>query len=208
MDAYKQWITNLDIFGVSISLRFNNEKTSKTFFGAIFTILLSIFVMAMFWYLILEIIFHKNPITYVETKILDYHPNITLDKKTMQIAIGLGDISNIGYNFKNEYFKLKAQLKYYDFSNPLEQVDSTIDLILEKCQEKHFPNVKINTFKNLMDNYLCLTEQNITVGGFWDGYNVTYLSLTASYCNNETSEVTCAEISEIDDFFEQKYNLF
>lgn len=200
MVAFKQWITHIDVFGVNIALRINNEKTSKTFLGAIFTIILYLFITALFWYLILDVILHQNPITYIEPNILDYRPNITIDKETMPIAIGLF-YHDKPFTYKQDYFQLSASLVNVNLTNPEAPIFSGRDLKLEKCDpKKHFTNLTLNVFQNIMENYLCLEDQSVTIGGFWDTYALSYLSLTANYCDSVYSETPCADKKEVEQF--------
>ena len=60
---FKNYITQLDGYGVPISMTYNNQVTFKTFIGGIMTIISRIAILAYFLYQFRDLANHKKVIT-------------------------------------------------------------------------------------------------------------------------------------------------
>ena len=64
-------ITCLDVFGQGINLTIDKQTKSKTFFGGLLSILLSIFVASMFYFYGDDFFYKTNPQTSNEIQMLN-----------------------------------------------------------------------------------------------------------------------------------------
>lgn len=211
LSSIKNLISNSDIFGQKIKLLLNNKEKSKTFCGGFFSIILLVFLSALFLINLLDIIYKKNPVVSIEQQVSQEFASFSLDKNTFPFALVLFDSDNNLINIPN-YFRFKVSLLKSGkvIGKGFGKNISEKILNLTKCKNDLFPlDLQAEYDAYNISNYLCMENS-----GNFDNKNLTidgssYLSISLSICVNESSSsgLICAPIEEILNFLKTR-NLF
>jgi hypothetical protein len=190
-------IKQIDIFGVPISLRINKMERSKTFFGGLLTIILSCFMLAMFFLNISSLFKRESPTISIEQTFVN-NPSINIDPMKMPFGFFLSYInnSNIGEKF-DKYFTLRVETKEYNNINITEILTL---LPVEQCNEEKFPLKKEDAQNAAIKQSTCINSNNYSLFGGWDQAQLKYLSFSIYACKNSTSEQKCPPMEEIIEF--------
>jgi hypothetical protein len=200
----KESIKALDIFGQGIFLLINKQQTAKTLIGGILTIVLFLGMLATFIFMSLDIIQKEKPNVNVEKRILKSRPNITLDKESYPISFVVQD--GYGVNIEDpKYYKLHAlDIQLIVTSNGSDSIIREVDI--EYCTPNSFPFISNETFYSIgIQNYYCVKDQNISVGGYFDEPYIRYFVIAVSICKNSTeSNIICAPEEEIKTYLDNR----
>ena len=80
---------------------------------------------------------------------------------------------------------------------------------MKKCQREDlipfsiFTNEEVDVFMSTL-HYNCLNEEELTVQGDLDENQIIQVIITVSPCNNQTSNITCKSLDEIENFFKEQ----
>jgi hypothetical protein len=210
MNSIKRVFKFIDMFGESIHLNIKKQWKSKTCFGGILTIVTFSFLIAAAWLMGNDILYKNQPTTDLEDMLLEQRPFYALDKYSFPMAFCFQDYDQLTYNIPS-YFRFEVNnVRTFTFN----QTTVTTQLEYENCTYNHFPKMDRKALDGAgITNYLCLKNQNVTIGGYWDSiidgiqYNVFRLRM----CDNGTDGGTCAPQAEIDDFISRRpiaFNLY
>jgi hypothetical protein len=208
MKTVKRLFKLIDMFGESIHLNINGQWKSKTVFGGILTIVTFSFLSAAAWLMGNDILYKNQPTTDLEDVLLEERPFYTLDRFNFPMSFCFQDYDQRTYNIPS-YFRF--EVLNIRTSNVL-KTTKTQSIEYENCTYDHFPNMDSKYLdKAGILSYLCLKNQTIVIGGYWDNEEIQYSTLRLRMCNNQTDGGTCAPQRDIDKFISDRpiaFNLY
>jgi len=193
-------LKKFDLFAKNFELFFNKEKTLKTNYGGI-TSIITVSLSIVFLIVIgKEVVYKQNP--FVISRELSFwnRTNMTLDIK-MAFTI---ESQTAGIVIENYDKYLTVESIYtnitYTYGFDLEMKETTIEL--ENCHPKEFANISLQQFEFLNLNYAkCLnSSKEIHLGGFQDENYNKFLLVRVIKCKNTTDNKKCATQDEIEEF--------
>jgi hypothetical protein len=204
----KECIKSIDLFGQYIHLNIKKKWKSNTIFGGILTIITFAFLIAAAWLMGNDIFYKNQPQTDLEEVLMQTRPNFYLDKFKFPMSFCFQDYDQRTYNIP-KYFRFEV-INIITYNTNYTTVTNYYEY--ENCTYDHFPNLE-HTYldKAGIKGYLCLKNQNVTIGGYWDNEFIQYSTLRLRMCNNETDGNSCAPQAEIDDFISKRpiaFNLY
>jgi hypothetical protein len=195
--SLKKIIKFCDILGESIDLNIKHKSKSKTFLGGLLTIATCCVLLGATWSMGNDIIYKNNPSTDLEDQLFLERPTYYLDKHNFPFSFCLQDYNQNTYNIP-KYFKFDV-INVKTFNTNSTTINTYYDY--ENCTFSHFPSISEDYLKKAgVNNYLCLKDQNMTIGGYWDNEYVQYLIFRVRLCNNITDGGVCAPQGEIRQF--------
>ena len=192
-------IKKLDMYGIPIKLRIQKEEVSKTFLGGLLTIGT---VLALFYITFIKsfMLVHKlNPSVTIEDSLYTKRPFFNLTKYTFPIAFGIQDCNQVFYPIPSRYFDFDVLMnKVYNVNGSnFETYYET-----ENCTIANFPLLESANLSALgLERFKCVKDQNIEIGGAYDGDIVEYLVIRLKLC---VGKPFCAPMEEIIDFFKKR----
>jgi hypothetical protein len=206
--SLKKAIEFCDIYGESIQLNIKRELKSKTFLGGLLTIITFGLIFGATWSMGEDIIYKTHPSTDIEDQLFVERPFYYLDKYNFPLSFCFQDYDQLTYNIPS-YFKFEViNIKTYNTNSTTE----TSKYEFENCTYDHFPNLPNQYLdKAGIRKYICLKDQNITIGGYWDNEFIQYVVFRIRLCNNGTDGGTCAPQEEIERFINSRpfaYNVY
>ena len=214
MSILKQIFSLIDLYGLSIPLRYHKKVKFHTIYGATLSLLTILGIFYVILQFIIKIINKK------EFSIIQNTEQI-LEKKLLnfsKVPILIGFINDGGRPIKIDSSYLSIILDknehYPEINNEgimkLKRISTSIKL--EYCNiSKHFSkdNNIINLIKDYeYENYLCpVPGQNLSIRGRWDdsinGYDILEFHLIK--CENTNEEEKCKNEEEMNKFFKNSY---
>ena len=203
MVRFLKLLRQIDIFGETIKLTFKKQETAKTVIGGITTLILILLINFILVIMSLEIFQKLKPVVTVEDIIQPFRPNMTLNKMTLPISVIVQDENNKIYHDVDKFtMEALTTTVVIEDNGTLTNTIENLNLIL--CEPSYFPSLTNDSFYNSrLNNYFCLENQNVSIGGYWDSNYTKYLRISIMPCRNSTeSKVICAQESEIKEYFE------
>lgn len=195
----KRFIRQFDMFGTTVNWNVKKQIQTRSLFGSFLTASFFAILGYISWISGNDMIFKSNPTVRVEDVAYSSRPILNLNSSTFPVAITCQDYSQINF-LDPRIFRLEV-FHYTVFNANGTTLPRKLEL--EKCNETHFPNFEREYLqKSGMFNYMCIKNQNINLGGYWDDLNIQYLAIKASKCVNYTSEDNCASFEEITNLIE------
>jgi hypothetical protein len=195
--SVKKAVKFCDILGESIDLNIKHKSKSKTFLGGLLTIATFCVLLGATWSMGNDIIYKDNPSTDLEDQLFLQRPTYYLNKYNFPFSFCFQDYDQNTYNIP-KYFRFEI-INVKTFNTNSTTVSTYYEY--ENCTFAHFPSLTEDYLINAgVGKYLCLKDQNITIGGYWDNEYVQYLTFRVRLCNNATDGGICAAQEEIQDF--------
>ena len=207
LEKAKDFLYEIDFFGVSVSLRLDGEPSANTILGGLLSLCLSIGLTVTFFNFAQDLIYKRNPSIATETRYLDQRPNITFSQSELPIAFGISGEGSDYIDAKG-LFTLSAEILYNDNTDVEFEMIST-PLPVRHCIESDFPMLWKN-FGELANGLYCIEDLNATIFGYFDDDDVQYLSIKTSFCNPEIDD-ECMTKEEIEAEFHTNtyyFNIF
>ena len=110
LEKAKDFLYEIDFFGVSVSLRLDGEPSANTILGGLLSLCLSIGLTVTFFNFAQDLIYKRNPSIATETRYLDQRPNITFLKMHFQLLLEF--LAKAPITLTRKAFSL-YQLKFY-----------------------------------------------------------------------------------------------
>ena len=204
----------IDLYGLSIPLRYNQRIKFNTLCGSILSIITILIIISILINFTISILNHKN-FSIIQNTIQITKKNIINFSK---IPLLIGFINDGGRPLKIDETYLEIILDKNDHYPEkdengimkLKRISKRIKL--EYCDlNKHFGNDKniINLIKDYeYQNYLCpIPNQNLSIGGRWGdsvhGYDMLEFHIVK--CENNTFKNNCKSDFEMKKFFKNSY---
>ena len=214
MSILKTIINIIDLYGLSVPLRYQQKSKFNTIIGASLSLITIISIFTVLMIFIVDIFNHKD------FKIIQNSEQIYGKKQVdfSKVPILIGFINDSGRPVKIDPTYLKITL---DRNDHYPEINSegimtlrreSTPIKLEYCDlNKHFNNESyvIEMIKDFeYQNYLCVVPgQNLSIAGrFGDsihGYDMLEIHLIK--CENSTEKQDCATYEEIEKFYTNSY---
>ena len=193
MKSKFDYINFLNIYGLSFSLRYKNQKKFNTLIGFVLTIISIIISIIGIIYFLLQL-FNKNNFSLISSK---QKINENIDFSQVPLMIGLLNKSNNNfYEFNKKYFNLTSIL----ISQKEDYIENKI-LKFEKCnlsKLKEYFDFYSKKYEE-SNNFLCIQEgQNIILknGNYIINNNFSsILTINLNFCDNNYEK--CNSMNEI-----------
>ena len=203
----------IDLYGLSIPLRYNQRIKFNTLCGSILSIITILIIISILINFTISILNHKN-FSIIQNTIQITKKNIINFSK---IPLLIGFINDGGRPLKIDETYLEIILDkndHYPERNDKGTVDvrrESVPIALEKCKiGVHFNESDvIEMIKDFeYENYLCpVPGQNLSIGGRWGdnvhGYDM--LEFHVIKCENTTEKQICHSFEELELFFKNSY---
>jgi hypothetical protein len=197
MRTLKNAIKFCDIFGDNIELNIKQKPTATTIFGGLLAIITGGLILGAIWSMGNDIVYKRQPQTNFEEKLFRERPTYNLNKTNFPISFCFQDYNQLTYDIP-EYFRFEI-MTVKTFNKNSTTVSYNHEY--ENCTYDHFPNLDKDYLENAgITKYLCLKDQNVPIGGYWDSEFIIYTIFRVRLCNNETDGGTCAPREEIESF--------
>ena len=193
---------SFDLFGIKPSVYFRGKLKSGTTFGFCLSVLLLTFTSVCFGYFGQDLYYHQNPILRFHKSYTPKPEKITLDPSQMPIMIELNSpYGDIYYTDRNTVAMYVSQLTIQKTNDETSVIYENYPM--EICTKDHFSKLETETQayflnKNLSD-FFCipLFLKNLTMQGAFDQDLFQTIKFTASICSNDTANITCLPLEEI-----------
>jgi hypothetical protein len=194
-------IKKCDIFGENIQLNIKGHNRTHTVLGGILTLMTCIMLAAAAWSMGNDLIYKGNPNTNMEDQLYFDRPFYELNKTSFPLSFCFQDYNQLTFNIP-KYFAFEVlDVKTYNKNSTT--VTSYYEW--ENCTFDHFPKFEPSYLTTAgVGKYLCLKNQNITIGGYWDNDFIQYSVFRIRLCSNKTDSVTCAPKEEIEDWINSR----
>lgn len=182
---FQSLLYEIDFFKYRFYFTFDNGKEHiSTQPGKVFSIAISIILIAMFWES--DLISKSNSSTLIQALNPENNPPITLNSENFHFRFGLFDQNMVFSPFDNSILSVKITSMFSYRDNTRQQ------------------RIKHETFKTyrFCQNFTgyCLDDENFILNGFINEKNSTQMSMSITLCNNLTSNNTCKSRQEINKF--------
>ncbi|KAL4479856.1 hypothetical protein ABPG74_020372 [Tetrahymena malaccensis] len=206
-----QFLRKIDIFGVGISFRINDDNKFKTRFGGFVTLLICFLLIFMFSQSLMQIINKTNPSVIYEERILPNPTQSDLNSNNFSFVMAMLDPASQNPVADETIFRFEATFMYKDTSaNNGGQIYKFKSMELERCNQNSFQvagtqNYFLNLnytnmycFSNISDYYL--------VGQFeMDQFSDIQISFIPCDENDPTNNVTCMEQKQRETIISRSY---
>lgn len=195
-------LSMIDIFGIAVSLRFKDGKTSSSIFGKAMTAFLLLVIIIITILIGKEMSDRSQPTTNVSELIIEDPATRTLNPQTTTFAIALEDSNGIPYLDPTIYSLNLEHVALDRIKNPttgnVDLVFSYRDIPVEPCTLNHF-GVAADKFQNLdLKNFYCVgLEDSVELKGVWESSRHEYMTFLVSKCVNGTG-TACQDQTVID----------
>jgi len=194
LNEIKQFLNQIDLFGLPIFLYFNTQPRHSTVIGQIAS--LSIYVFLLYSFFQSDLYLKLSPFTSSQSIALNHAERVSYDEDHF-MAFSLCDGNSKNYiddTIFNAIF-LWHHLKTDD--NGIFQEVNATNYELRACT---MDDVAFNPslFISLgLNNALCLKNKSFFLEGYWNEPEIYYAEITLYMCNNDTSNVTCKSQEEM-----------
>ena len=188
-------IKKIDLFGAEFNFTIFGEKSYRTFFGGMLSLLVILTTITISIMFGLDLLLRKNPIVLKETVVPEYYEYINVTLQNFPIFWRIEDDNNAVVNFTNILY---PQLNFYvyKFNNSSGQWDY---LDKKTMSTKHCNRSIVNNDyifdKFGLNNFYCFdwAETGYPIGGSWDsGDMVYYFEQVIFTCpNDNTTSPNC-----------------
>ena len=197
------FLTQIDIFGVSPLFTIRGRPTFQTKIGSMLTIFCIVLIMLYLLFFLREMIYHKNPNLQSTIYYDEIPPDIYLTKNNFSFAFSLQNKEYISYIDESIYNVNAIQKKMIFNINGTYQIEN-YPLTIIKCNEYNF-NIIPELFKKLpLNNLYCLNSDFILKGDFMKDY-WHYIQINFTKCENETYNNKCKSEEEINELLNGGY---
>jgi hypothetical protein len=208
MKTIKNAIKFCDIFGDGIYLNIKKKAKATTVFGGILAIICGGLLIGAIWSMGNDIVYKRQPQTDFEEVLYRERPTFYLNKTNFPMAFCFQDYNQSTFDIP-KYFRFEVMTVQTFNTN---STTITYNHEYENCTYEHFPNLDRDYVEHAgINKYLCLKNQNVSIGGYWDNEFIVYSVFRLRLCNNETDGGTCAQQGEIEDFINSRpiaFNLY
>lgn len=196
----RSFIKFIDIYGEAVTLKIKGRSTYPTVLGGLLTIATALLLIAATWTNGSDIFYREQPTLNLEERLLLTRPELTLDRNNFPFAIAMQDYSNNAI-YRPDYFDYQL-IKHQSFNS--NNTSENTYYTLRPCEVEDFPVLHPDKVVAAgMLNYLCTDNQNLTISGFWDESQITYLIIRLSFCDNKTNP-NCKPKEEAIEFLKTK----
>jgi hypothetical protein len=205
--SFKAMLSNIDLFGQKIELNYNKETVYKTYYGAIYTIIVVLFLIFQAISGYLDLTTRLNPIINMmeaegdslpkvnilgnsETENKNSNPGITL-------AFGLVSNNRSQYMYDPRYFSYELKFLSKSKSQAVTKIDTKV-VNSRNCGSNDFKE-----FPSIFESYnlksaICIdSEEPLELYSNYNEFRENYIKFTLSYCKN-TTEIVCKSKDEIE----------
>jgi hypothetical protein len=204
MKKLKQLFKCCDIYGSPVALNINQKEKIKTIPGAF---------LSLVWIAIL-IAFtvsygHDISNSYTPPEDIQYskRPFYRLTNDNFPVAVAFQTYNQQTY-VNPKYFKFEA-INVKTFNQNSTTITTSYEF--EPCTDKHFPNFSSAYLLNAgTSKYMCVKNQELNIGGYWDNDYIQYVIFRLRMCNNGT-DGNCASKDEINNWINREpiaFNLY
>jgi hypothetical protein len=191
--SLKEKLSYLDIFGQRIDLTYNNEFYYRTYYGAIYTLFIIIFLLMQIYEGYRNISSRHNPIVNTMELESDKYVDINLEKNNVTIALSfVSDYKNETL-FDPDYFDIDIK-SIAKSKNLTYDTTYTFPIELSTCNKSNLsPHSNLYETFNL-DKAFCLNPHGINLYTRTNDYIENYIKITLRFCNGRN---TCKNETEI-----------
>ena len=196
--SFKYYLSFADMFGQKIDLTYSKDIYYRTYYGAIFTILIFLFLIIQAIAGYKDLTTRLNPIINTLEVEEEKIPRIDLKKENITIALGFVSENRSEYLFDPTYFEIESK---YVSKSKNESYDKTLShsLDLENCHLHDFTN-----FREYFDNFnlinsLCIKSgkyPGIEIFSKPEEFQENYIKLNFKFCSESKSK-KCKNPEEI-----------
>jgi hypothetical protein len=165
--------------------------------GGFLTIIAITLLIAAAWNEGNDLFYKVKPTVNLENRFFTNTPKLNLNRYSCPFAVTFQDYNQVSFT-DPRFFKYNVgaiTTSNLDYSSKYEEAE------LIKCEEHHFPNFSSEYFKQTgLGAYMCVKDQNFTIGGGFGEETISYLILKMGACVNTTEKADCAPLDEIKSF--------
>jgi hypothetical protein len=205
---FKKILSNIDLFGQKIELNYNKETVYKTYYGAIYTIIVVLFLIFQAIAGYLDLTTRLNPIINMMEAEGDTVPKVKLRGKIFHeddeilnsgitLAFGLVSNNRSEYMYDPRYFSFEIKFLSKSKSEAVTKIDTKI-INSRNCNLNDF-----REFPSIYESYnlksaICIDSSDpIEIFSNYNEFRENYIKFTLTYCRN-TSEIVCKNKDEIE----------
>ncbi|CAD8200047.1 unnamed protein product [Paramecium pentaurelia] len=202
-------IKGLDIFGQSITLNINRQKTYTTIFGGLSSILIIAILVAFFQSNIISF-FNKTAVIFSTETQFDQSPDqIIMNIQNYMVAFSIEQKNFIG----NPMFNITIEQRHYYRDKHGNQIKQINYLQLEPCTLDHFQfllnqpesNFESEYYMLELDKWLCPQKDfQFSIQGTYTSSQFDFIRVIVNDCDDSKNgyinwKPTCAKQSEINE---------
>ena len=125
----------------------------------------------------LDILKKKKPIIAIEDNIQQLYANFTTNNSSLPIARILQDEYSNNFNLPN-IFTIKARYVTMIVDSNLTVTTTMENVEILLCEPSYFASLTNESFyKTELNNYYCMKNQNVSIGGYYDATYTKYQEL-------------------------------
>ena len=207
MERIKNILRDIDLFGITISFRFNNRKSYQTALGGFFLVLFVIILVVFGIYYFIPFFERKNYTIVYYTMNLDTSEEVDLFSSETNFALGLSCEDNDKEKFKiKDLLDLKIRYVIYTKKKDGTYDKEPYDIETHACTYSDF----YNKFNDQMDylgltDFECINNKNYIIQGIFSDQIFSYFEI--SILSKNTSEGLLNEIERFLFYNDCKLNI-
>jgi hypothetical protein len=177
-------LNKIDFYGSSYQFTiFKNQKYHTTF-GAVVSIFTIVGYIICFWYFGKEFYNRQNPNLLHQTTNLPDYPFYSINKNDLMIAYRIEDFDS---NYIDINGLLEIEIVYRNYINVGGKfiLNFTSEMETITCMEVDTIAMRLKSNKDLSQTK-CIKFDNTSLGGYWDGEFLNYISIYFKSCINST----------------------
>ncbi|KAL4427197.1 hypothetical protein ABPG74_013401 [Tetrahymena malaccensis] len=207
--------SKLDIYGVGLSLRYNQDQYFQTKFGGVITMLVVLLISVQVIFSLKEMIDKKNP-EVIQSE--QYNPNperFDMKYDTFNFCVGVQYSGNFSHYIDESVYEVVAKQQimqriFNDNSQLYEQKYTQIDIPMKPCTHSSFSIQETQDyFQKLpgVNRMYCLDniQQELFIQGNYDQNESGIVTITFKKCSNKPY---CRQEEEIDKILTHAYVAF
>jgi hypothetical protein len=202
MKTIRNVLKCFDIYGEPVKLNINQKEKVKTVWGALLSLVAIALLISFTWA-------YGNDLSNSTTEDVQFYkrPFYNLNKYNFPVAFAFQTYDQNTFNIP-KYFKFDViSVKTYNGNS----TKVTTSLEYEPCNDSHFPSFSSDYLQAAgTSKYMCIKDQNLLIGGYWDNEYIQYVTFRLRMCNNGT-DGNCAPKQEISDWIDKEpiaFNLY
>ena len=196
---FASFFLNFDIFTLPISLYYKGKKKRSTYLGVLLS--LCIYIVLMFSFITSDFFKKENPIIVTQNKKYSHAQRISFDDTrmiTISVVDNMGNAISDPTMFSFQFVIIKERV------NLTTGLFEYISLDYKKLHLCTLNDTGNNTaiYNELSPlNAYCLENKTFGVEGGWAENDIEFGYIVLNICNNQTSDVTCKTLDQIENFF-------
>ncbi|KAL4465518.1 hypothetical protein ABPG72_001621 [Tetrahymena utriculariae] len=207
--------SKLDIYGVGLSLRYNQDQYFQTKFGGVITLIVVFLIGVQIIFSLKEMIDKKNP-QVIQSEQYNSNPE-RFDMKfdTFNFCLGVQHSGNYSHYVDESIYEIIArqqimQRVFNDSSQQFEQKYTFVDIPMKPCTHSSFSIQETQEyFQKLpgVNRMYCLNniQQELFIQGNYDQNESGIITITFKKCSNK---VYCRQTDEIDKILAHSFVAF